>query len=66
MEKRQWIIWSIEHRGWWKPNWRGYTEERDSAGKYTFAEARKIVKIGNIGNRDIPNEAMIEFIPPTE
>jgi len=57
--KREWLIWSIEHTGWWRPNQRGYTTSRESAGRYTEEEAKRIVKGANMGNRDIPNEAMI-------
>lgn len=55
------IIWSIEHDAWWCTLERGYTKERRNAGTYTYAEARKIVDSANIGNHDIPNEAMIPY-----
>ena len=59
--KRNWIIWSIEHKAWWKPNWGGYTERRESAGRYSFGDALKIVKGANINENDIPNEAMVKI-----
>lgn len=55
------LIWSIEHDAWWKPASRGYTKKRSEAGQYTYEEAKKIVKNANIGLKDIPNEAMIEY-----
>lgn len=58
---RNWLIWSIEHEAWWKPNENGYTPERISAGRYTFEDACRIVKNANIGLRNVPNEAMIRF-----
>ena len=57
-----WLIWSIEHNGWWCPMSRGYTEQRRNAGIYSFEEACKIVKDANIGENNVPNEAMIQYI----
>lgn len=59
MTEELWLVWSIEHGMWWLPNWRGYTENRAEAGRYTYEEALKIVKQANIGDYDTPNEAMI-------
>lgn len=59
--KRNWIIWSIEHNAWWMPNHNGYVVERESAGRYSYEEALKIVKGANINKNDIPNEAMIHL-----
>lgn len=36
------LIWSNEHRGWWKPNSRGYTKDLLQAGLYSQEQARKI------------------------
>lgn len=55
------LIWSLEHEGWWGPSHVGYFKEREKAGFYSFQEALKIVKGANIGLHDIPNEAMIKF-----
>jgi hypothetical protein len=33
------LIWSNEHRCWWGPNQRGYTQSIDRAGRYTREEA---------------------------
>lgn len=62
MNEKLYLIWSIEHNGWWKPAMNGYTQKRNEAGKYNFATASLIVKNANIGLHDIPNEAMIEYI----
>lgn len=60
-EEGFWLIWSLEHEGWWGPNHNGYLKERRSAGLYSFDEALKIVKDANIGLHEIPNEAMIKY-----
>jgi len=54
-----WLIWSEEHRGWWKPARRGYTEKRSEAGKYPFEDAVEILRSANIHEHDVPNEAMV-------
>lgn len=56
---REWLIWSFEHNAWWKPNEMGYTESRDSAGRYTIERATKIVEQANKYS-DTPNEKMIK------
>lgn len=60
MEK-QYLIWSIEHQGWWLPNERGYTQNRDRAGIYSSKRAHEIVESANINLKDIPNESLVEF-----
>lgn len=59
MNKHWWLIWSIEHNGWWKPNSHGYTGSIDEAGRYTYEEALQIVKDANSYLRHTPNEAML-------
>jgi hypothetical protein len=34
------MIWSDEHRAWWRPNRCGYVNVRAAGGVYTFADAR--------------------------
>ncbi len=53
------IIWSEEHRGWWRSNHRGYTQKREEAGQYDFEEAEAIVLSANIQENDVPNEAIV-------
>ncbi len=55
----KWLIWSIEHGAWWRAGERGYTLHREEAGEYSFEDAVRIVQGANIGERDVPNEAMI-------
>lgn len=62
IEGTRWYIWSNEHNAWWKPDWKGYTPDKTSAGVYSYAEAIKIVEGANEHITDIdapPNEAMI-------
>ena len=38
---RRYLVWSNEHRMWWRPNSCGYTTDIAQAGRYTRAEAIK-------------------------
>lgn len=57
--REKWLIWSMEHNGWWNWNSRGYTQDRKAAGRYSFDEAKKIVQRANEYCLEAPNEAMI-------
>jgi len=57
-EVDNWLIWSIEHEAWWDADREGYVSKRRDAGRYSFAEARKLVRNANFG-QDTPSEAMI-------
>jgi len=63
MQHTYWLIWSTEHKGWWKPARRGYTQNLSEAGVYEYQEAVNIVHGANISllhsNTAIPNESMI-------
>src|SRR5258705_490703 len=37
--KISYLLWSLQHTAWWKPNAQGYTGDRREAGRYTQAEA---------------------------
>lgn len=43
MGEPMYLIWSHEHRAWWRPNQRGYTTAFDQAGVYSCEDAREIV-----------------------
>lgn len=61
--KRNWLVWSIERNAWWKQASSGYTPRRDEAGRYTFNEARAIVRHANAFHLSrTPQEAMVEDI----
>lgn len=53
-----WLIWSIEHDAWWRPNSNGYTLKLEDAGKYTFEQAFDICHGANEHETKTPNEAM--------
>lgn len=37
------LIWSWEHRGWWRPKSYGYTADWRDAGRYSWDQAAEIV-----------------------
>jgi hypothetical protein len=38
----KYLIWSNEHRMWWRDSWTGYTTEVTEAGRYSHEEALDI------------------------
>lgn len=56
------LIWSIEHNGWWRNNEQGYVQSKEKAGLYSFERAHEIVKKANEHCGDVPNEALVEYI----
>jgi hypothetical protein len=54
-----WLIWSVEHRAWWKSNSYGYTESREEAGRYDYDTACQIVKDSNYYSKDEPYDTMV-------
>ena len=38
------LIWSMEHKAWWRPNSQGYTNNLAAAGLYEHDEAQEIIK----------------------
>lgn len=62
------FIWSNEHLAWWKPAWRGYTQDINEAGRYSIEEAITICQQANFSlgrnEKAVPNEAIVPI--PTE
>lgn len=44
MTDEAYLIWSNEHRGWWRPNSMGYTTGLRNAGHYTRDNALRICR----------------------
>lgn len=58
-EAATFLIWSLEHGAWWRPEWQGYTRERVLAGRYTWAEAMRICAEANRVALEVPQEAIV-------
>jgi len=56
----KWLIWSHEHRGWWKPGGLGYTKVRGEAGRFSLGEAAQICAEANLTltGPQFPDETM--------
>ena len=46
----KYYIWSNEHKAWWRPNSRGYTNHVSAAGEYSLKEALTICSSGRSMN----------------
>ena len=59
------LIWSNEHKGWWRPGHAGYTNYLELAGKYDIAEA---IEICNGANKHInyDHDVNQDVVPPNE
>lgn len=43
------LIWSNEHRAWWRPDSQGYTVNMGGAGRYSREDALRICALGRDG-----------------
>lgn len=51
------LVWSNQHRMWWRANHSGYTEFIEEAGRYSRADAEKIVTSATLaGQLDEPQQ----------
>jgi hypothetical protein len=57
-----WLIWSLEHRGWRKPADWGFTTATNRAGFFTDVEAKQIVDRANSAVK--PGEFLKEIMVP--
>lgn len=77
MTLHPWIIWSNEHRAFWRPNRCGYTTAIEAAGRYSKAEAEAICRDAcpranstiNVGTppeicMPAPEATLVEDVPP--
>jgi hypothetical protein len=46
--RQRFVIWSIEHAAWWRPDWLGYTQVLAEAGRYDEPEADRILARANL------------------
>lgn len=60
-QEKKWLIWSVEHSAWWAPDCKGYVNDRNKAGKYSFGQAFEICEGANCRRKyDFPpNETMV-------
>lgn len=54
-----WLIWSVEHKAWWRKCEFGYTKKRAEAGTYTQERAEEICRRANNYCGDTPYETMV-------
>lgn len=55
----QYLVWSNEHKAWWRPKRCGYTHDVRAAGRYTLEDAREICGTARSGWTDpkkLPDE----------
>lgn len=60
----QYLVWSNEHRAWWRPNSAGYTRDVRRAGRYTRQEAIDISGTARNGWTDpakLPDEIAVNM-----
>ena len=59
-EPRDVLVWSNEHRSWWRPDRCGYTIHVEAAGRYTAKEAAEICRGANCNfernSNELPDE----------
>lgn len=53
---QEYLVWSNEHRAWWRPNSRGYTIDMTKAGRYSREDAIKICRSRDQATNEPPPE----------
>lgn len=55
------LIWSNEHKAWWRPVECGYTQSKEEADLYSLKRATEICLSANrhLGDDRIPHEAIV-------
>lgn len=77
--ERDYVVWSNEHRAWWRAGSAGYTRRVEKAGRYTRDEALAISFRGRNGwepdslpdeiavrVEDLPRWAQLEITEPSQ
>ncbi|SEQ71573.1 hypothetical protein SAMN05216548_10737 [Faunimonas pinastri] len=59
----EYLVWSTEHRAWWKPDCVSYTYRLDDAGRYTRELALLICSGAHGGWREgeVPSELPVQL-----
>lgn len=62
----KYVIWSHEHRAWWRPDHLGYTTELREAGRYAGTEAMVPV-LNDVNHNEIAilESTAMELGPPS-
>jgi hypothetical protein len=62
-DEEKFLVWSNEHRAWWRPNSAGYTTNLADAGHYNREDAIKICAHSRDGwhSRVIPSEIPVRL-----
>lgn len=60
-----WLIWSFDHKAWWRPDRAGYTGVHESAGRYSLEEAEEICRqprhrCGSTGSQGQTSDVMVK------
>lgn len=55
------LIWSNEHRAWWRPNSMGYTADIAQAGAYSGERATDICDRATFDWHEAPNEVPVRM-----
>ena len=42
---KNWLLWSVEHKAWWRADEKGYCWSVENAGRYTLDEATAICEL---------------------
>ena len=60
------LVWSNEHRAWWRPNSQGYTTKIEAAGRYDRDEAIAISRGRGWPATGIPDEVPVREVDAVE
>jgi hypothetical protein len=59
--KERYLVWSHEHRAWWRKGSAGYTQHLSEAGLYTHDHAMAICLAAMPGAREVLNELPVRW-----
>lgn len=54
--ERVWLIWSHEHKAWWRADGWGYVRRSNRAGRFTYDEAFKMCQQANRYSKHLEEE----------